>query len=173
MFYMLPVDSPAETGAKVLAAAEVLFAEHGYDGVSLRRITAEAAVNLAAVNYHYSDKQSLYLEILAARLRQVSRARLDRLDAAEARAASDPVPLLEIIDILARPLLVPDGSSSSSFGPGARRLVGRALVEPLDFLAPVIAAELQPAVARCGQALRRHAPALPPADFVWRYSFIM
>jgi hypothetical protein len=52
-------------------------------------------------------------------------------------------------------------------------LLGRVLVEPLDFLAPVLATEFQPAITRCGQALRRHVPALPPADFVWRYSFIV
>jgi len=166
------LEAYGETGAKVLTAAEALFAEHGYDGVSLRRITAAAGVNLAAVNYHYSDKQSLYLEILTCRLRQLSQARLDRLAAAEARASGAAVPLEEIVDLFAEPLLRP-AESMTAFGPASRRLLGRALVEPLPFLAPILAAEFQPAVARCGQAIRRHLPALPPADFVWRYSFVV
>jgi AcrR family transcriptional regulator len=166
------LETYGETGAKVLSAAEVLFAELGYDGVSLRRITAEAGVNLAAVNYHYSDKQSLYREILAYRLRQLSQARLDRLAEAEARASGAAVPLEEIVDILAQPLLCP-AESMTTFGPASRRLLGRALVEPLPFLASTLDAEFQPAVARCGQAIRRHVPALPPADFVWRYSFVI
>jgi len=169
----MPLDVFAETSEKIHAAAEMLFAECGYDGVSLRRITAVAGVNLAAVNYHYSDKQSLYLEVLTGRMRQVSRVRLERLTAAEARASGAPIPLMEVIEILAAPLLQPDGSSQPSFGPASRRLLGRALIEPLDFLAPVLAIDYQPAVTRCGQALRRHLPALPPADFVWRYSFIV
>lgn len=170
-YHMLP-DIAGETGTRILTAAESLFSEYGFDGVSLRRITAEAGVNLAAVNYHYSDKQSLYLEILTYRLRQVSQARLHRLTEADTRASGSPVPLEEIVDILAQPLLQPD-ESMTTFGPASRRLLGRVLVEPLPFLAATLAAEFQPAVARCGQAIRRHLPALPPADFVWQYSFVV
>lgn len=173
MYFMPPVDAARETSTRVLAAAESLFAEHGYNGVSLRQITAGAGVNLAAVNYHYSDKQSLYIDILTLRLRQLSGVRLDRLAAAELRAGGAPIPLGEAVDILAQPLLEPDASAQPRFGPGTRRLLGRALVEPLPFLAPVLATDLHPAITRCGQALRRHAPTLPPADFVWRYSFIV
>jgi len=172
LFSML-INVYGETGAKVLTTAETLFAEYGYAGVSLRRITAEAGVNLAAVNYHYSDKQSLYTEILTYRLRQLSRVRLDRLAEAEARTGGGAVPLAEIVDILAQPFLQPDESTLPTFGPASRRLLGRALIEPLGFLAPVLAADCQPAVARCGQALRRHLPVLPPADFLWRYSFVV
>jgi len=163
----------SDTGSKVRVTAEMLFAEHGYNGVSLRQITAEAGVNLAAVNYHYRDKQSLYLEILSCRLRQLSSARLERLAAAEAKVVGAAVPLAELVEILARPLLSPDESSMPGFSAASRRLLGRTLIEPLDFLAPMLALDFQPAVARCGQALRRHLPALPPADFIWRYSFVI
>jgi len=171
--YYMAIETLGETGTKLLTAAETLFAEFGYNGVALRRITADAGVNLAAVNYHYSDKQSLYLEILAYRLRQLSQARLHRLTAAEARAGGAPFPLTEIVDVLAAPLLQPDESSMPSFGPASRRLIGRTLIEPLGFLTPVLATDFQPAVARCGQAIRRHLPTLPPADFIWRYSFLV
>src|SRR6478609_4142431 len=171
LYYML-LDTYGETGAKILTAAESLFAEYGYDGISLRRITAAAGVNLAAVNYHYSDKQSLYVEIVTCRLRQLSEARLHRLAEAEARAGGAAVSLEEIVDILAQPLLQP-AKSMTLFGAASRRLLGRTLVEPLPFLTATLAAEFQPAVARCGQAVRRHLPGLPPADFVWRYSFVV
>ncbi|MEJ1973585.1 MAG: helix-turn-helix domain-containing protein [Lacunisphaera sp.] len=121
-YHMLP-DIAGETGTRILTAAESLFSEYGFDGVSLRRITAEAGVNLAAVNYHYSDKQSLYLEILTYRLRQVSQARLHRLTEADTRASGSPLPLEEIVDILAQPLLQPD-ESMTTFGPASRRLLG-------------------------------------------------
>ncbi len=160
-----------ETGTKVLTAAESLFAEYGYAGVSLRRITAQAGVNLAAVNYHHSDKQSLYAEILTSRLRQLSQARLARLANAEARAAGAAVPLGELVDLLARPLLLPD--TPQAHGPAGRRLLGRALVEPLPFTAPILAAEFQPAMTRWGQAVRRHAPAMAPAAFLWQLSFLV
>jgi AcrR family transcriptional regulator len=156
------------TGKKIAEAAEFLFAEWGYHGVSLRQITARAGVNLAAVNYHHSDKESLYSEILRQRLREMAQARLVRLVAAETAAAGAPVPLGELIDLLAEPLLAP-----ATGGAPARRLIGRSLVEPLPFTAPIIAAELQPGLTRCGQAVRRHLPGLPPADFIWTFSFVV
>src|SRR6478736_2497109 len=126
--FFVPLNDFAKTGNKLIATAERLFAEKGYHGVSVREITAEAGVNLAAVNYHYSDKQSLYLEILGCRLRQLSRIRQDRLAEAESRASGTPVTLETIIDILAQPLLQTD-ETTSTLNPSSRRLLGRALIE--------------------------------------------
>ena len=48
---MAEVRSP-DTRERILDAAERLFMAHGYEGTSMRQITGEAGVNLAAVNYH-------------------------------------------------------------------------------------------------------------------------
>jgi AcrR family transcriptional regulator len=45
---------------RLLDAAEKLFAERGFEATSVRDITAEARCNLAAVNYHFGSKESLY-----------------------------------------------------------------------------------------------------------------
>jgi len=81
-----------------------------------------------------------------------------------------PVPVEELVDILARPLLLPD--TPAAHGPAGRRLLGRILIEPLPFTAPILASEFQPAMARCGQAIRRHLPGLPPAKFLWQLSLV-
>jgi AcrR family transcriptional regulator len=52
---------------RLLNEAEVLFAKKGYDAVSVREITTSARCNLAAVNYHFGNKQNLYLEVFRAR----------------------------------------------------------------------------------------------------------
>ena len=44
-----------DTKTKILNAAEKLFGLNGFNGTSLRDITAEAQVNLAAVNYHFQS----------------------------------------------------------------------------------------------------------------------
>lgn len=54
-----------ETKAKILDAAEQLFAEHGFKETSLRTITSKAGVNLASVNYHFGDKKSLVRAVLS------------------------------------------------------------------------------------------------------------
>jgi len=55
------------TQERLLDKAEALFAQRGYDAVSVREITAAAHCNLAAVNYHFQNKKNLYLEVFRAR----------------------------------------------------------------------------------------------------------
>ena len=59
-----------DTRERILDVAEKLFMGHGYEGTSMRQITGEAGVNLAAVNYHFGSKQSLIQEVF----RQIGRA---------------------------------------------------------------------------------------------------
>ncbi len=54
-----------ETKGRILDAAELLFAEHGFKETSLRTITSKAGVNLASVNYHYGDKKTLVRAVLS------------------------------------------------------------------------------------------------------------
>ena len=51
------------TKKRILDAAEALFALKGYAAVSVREITGAADCNLAAVNYHFGNKQNLYMEV--------------------------------------------------------------------------------------------------------------
>ena len=55
------------TKNKILDAADVLFANKGFNGTSLREITSQANVNLAAVNYHFGSKKELIKTILKSR----------------------------------------------------------------------------------------------------------
>jgi AcrR family transcriptional regulator len=56
-------DPADNTRERILASAEKLFAEKGYDGVSVREITQDAECNLAAVNYHFGNKKNLYFDV--------------------------------------------------------------------------------------------------------------
>ena len=43
----------------ILQVAEMLFAEHGYDGTSIRTISKEAKINIAMVSYYFGSKEKL------------------------------------------------------------------------------------------------------------------
>jgi AcrR family transcriptional regulator len=70
MFENMPMSkfSPSrqtlETREILLEAAGRIFAQNGFRAATVRRITREAGVNLAAVNYHFRDKRELYTSAL-------------------------------------------------------------------------------------------------------------
>lgn len=51
-----------DTKEKILASASELFAKSGFDGTSIREIASHAGVNIAAVNYHFTNKETLFWE---------------------------------------------------------------------------------------------------------------
>jgi AcrR family transcriptional regulator len=61
---MSPMATATTTDA-ILDAAERLFAAHGYDAVSVREITRDAEVNVAAVHYHFGSKEAVLRGVTA------------------------------------------------------------------------------------------------------------
>ncbi len=52
----------AKTPKSLLAAASEVFAEKGYRDATIAEICERAKANVAAVNYHFGDKETLYAE---------------------------------------------------------------------------------------------------------------
>lgn len=67
------------TKDRILDAAEILFAQHGFAGASLRQVTFTANVNLAAVNYHFGSKENLINAVLRRRLEELNTEQLASL----------------------------------------------------------------------------------------------
>ena len=88
------MNQEGKTVRTILAAARELFAERGYDGASIRAITARAGVNLGAVTYHFGTKERLYLAVVASSTRPL----FDRI----AAAAAEPVDALDRIEAVLR-----------------------------------------------------------------------
>jgi AcrR family transcriptional regulator len=83
-----PADASRE---RIIAAATSLFAEHGYDGTSTRRIAADAGLNMATVAYHVGGKPDLYREVMLRAHLAEQRVLTDALAAFREVAPTDPV----------------------------------------------------------------------------------
>jgi AcrR family transcriptional regulator len=59
-------DDPAQdvTRRHLLEAAGEVFAEEGFRAATVREICQRAGANVAAINYHFGDKETLYVEVL-------------------------------------------------------------------------------------------------------------
>lgn len=69
---------------KILTTAGKIFASKGFAATKVREICSEAEANVAAVNYYFGDKESLYYEAVA--LARQNRANLSPLP----ESADDP-----------------------------------------------------------------------------------
>ena len=56
---------PSDRRGAIVAAATQLFAENGYDGVSLRQIAREAGVDAALVHHYFAGKEELFAASVA------------------------------------------------------------------------------------------------------------
>ncbi|HRE82059.1 MAG TPA: TetR family transcriptional regulator [Opitutaceae bacterium] len=148
------------TRQRLLDAAERQFAEHGFDGASLRQISTEASVNLAATNYHFGGKEALYLAVFARRLRPINAQRHHLLDQLE--AAAEPPTVAQLVGVIIEPLrALLIGESALTVYPFIRCLA-RAFFEPKPFMHEMMKAEFGPLFARLAKGFKRSLPHLAP-----------
>lgn len=161
-----------DTRERILDTAERLFMAHGYDGTSMRQITSEASVNLAAVNYHFGSKESLMQEVFRRRLDWLNDERMRVLDRLEVEAAGQPVKPSLIVDAFFGTLLRMADDESRG-GMTFLRLLGRTLTDPSEFIRAFLAHEYQHVMDRYKEALFRALPEVPKAEIVWRFHFML
>lgn len=166
-----PADpNPLNTRHRILEAATELFAEHGFDNVSLRQITRAADANLAAVNYHFGSKHNLTAEVIASRVNPINRQRIDLLTSAEHLADGDPVPLKAIVRAFLTPMfsfLTSDPQTSAM----NLKLMGRCMSQrdlPMtDSSLPLF----REVTRRYPAAVKRTLPDVPDEVIQWRLLF--
>ncbi len=150
----------ADTKTRILDTAEKLFGQNGFEATSLRDITAEAEVNLAAVNYHFQSKDSLIDAVIQRRIEPINRCRLEMLDL----AGPDPT-VEQVVEAFVRPVLEQHTSAM-------RTLMGRVLGTPETFIFRVFKKHLAAVAERFGAAIAKAAPDLSAEERTWRFMFM-
>jgi AcrR family transcriptional regulator len=165
------VKPPHETRTRILDAAEELFMQHGFEGTSMRLLTTRAAVNLAAVNYHFGSKDALIEAVFRRRLDPMNAARLGALEKLETEAAGRALAPEAIIRAFVGESLrmIEDAKGG---GRNFIRLLGRTYTEPAKAIRALIGQMYAPTMERYKAALERALPQMPREELVWRMHFM-
>ena len=131
-----------ETRQRLLTVAAELFAEQGFNHVTVREICRVAEANLAAVNYHFRDKLGLYKEVVGMAADAMHRSKVDVIEAAERLAPEDR--LRTYIRLTLHRLLGPEEES------WMEKLIARELMDPTPALDLIVEKGIRPTSQRMG-----------------------
>ena len=63
-----PPSDATDKQEHLLSVAEGLFAEHGFDGTSIRMIAEQSGMNVAMVSYYFGSKEKMFEQLIARRI---------------------------------------------------------------------------------------------------------
>ena len=157
------------TKDKILDAAEVLFAEHGFSETSLRIITSVAEVNLAAVNYHFGSKKILIQAVIDRYFITFTK----HLEKEFNSYADDaPISFQSLMESLLSQVILlnkirPEGAATFM------RLLGRAYTESQGHLKRFLTEKYGHLLAKFTALVHRANPALDNREMFWRLHFML
>lgn len=151
--------SAEATRERIMDTADRLFGIHGFQGTSLRALTREAGVNLAAVHYHFGSKQELLRATLSRHVDAINTRRLELLDALEAAHPGGDVPVEDILHALIRPAFEFTHASPENTEV-IRRMSSLLHSESVEVLRPLVEEVFGEIAARFSRALVRAVPHL-------------
>jgi AcrR family transcriptional regulator len=122
------------TRQRLLEAAEQVFAEKGFKAASIREISKMAGTNIGAINYHFGDKEKLYIEAV----KYAHRACTDGAPFPEWEPNTPAVQKLrDFIRVIVTRMLSPQS-------PASLQLMMREMAQPTAACALVVSEHIQP-----------------------------
>jgi TetR/AcrR family transcriptional regulator, regulator of cefoperazone and chloramphenicol sensitivity len=135
---------------RLLLAAEEVFADKGYDAATVREITTRAGMNIAAINYHFRNKEEMYIE--AVRFAHVCAGRMDTMPVPPA-----DTPPVERLKAFIREMVTRMHAPTRA---SAMKLVMRELADPGKAAHVIVAEFIQPVAFALREILRELLPGL-------------
>ena len=161
-------DEEDGTRDRILRTAERLFAERGFNGVSVRELAAAAQVNIASIGYHFKNKEGLLSEVYRRHCEPMIEERLRGLKASSRLRGKAKV--AAIIEAFIRPALqqveVEDGETFI-------RLRAVLSGENSELLEKLVAENFDQSSTAFIDDLCECLPHLSRTDVCWRFHFLL
>jgi AcrR family transcriptional regulator len=165
-----PVIAASDDGTRerALRTAERLFAERGYNGVSMRELAAAANVNIASIAYHFDSKEGLLSEVYRRHCEPMIKERLEGLEASSRLRGRARISA--IIEAFVRPALqqIEDAEGQTFI-----RLRAVLSGENSELLEKLVAENFDQSSKAFITALCECLPQLSRSDVCWRFHFLL
>lgn len=155
----------SQTIARILHTAEEHFAVHGFFASSLRQITREAGVNVAAVHYHFGSKETLFVAVLNRRIVPFVQSVLQGL--AEVEANRQALQVEDVIDSFVRACLDLIRTEERNAALWSK-LVSRLMLDEYRPFRELLAEQNEDLAVHLWDAFARALPGLPTETVRWR-----
>jgi AcrR family transcriptional regulator len=161
------LEETTNTRAQILDAAEQLFAEHGFDGTSIREITRAAGVNVAAVHYHFGSKEEVLRGVTDRVASPIGARRLRLLEIAVADAEPNAPNLEVLLDAFVR-ADVEVLLGLQERGPRVARFLGRTYSDQTPWIQEMALEQYRPQAEAFFPLLSAALPDLDFEEIAWR-----
>ncbi len=159
----------AATRMRILMAAEGEFADHGFDGATVRQIALRADIPVALVNYHFGNKEGLYRAIFEMRAPMIVDQRIAGLRLAE----MEPDPERKV-EMIVKAVLVPNlHMRSTEKNSSYARILAREVSDPKSHHRKVVAEFFDPIAYKVIEALQRAMPDRTVEEINWGYQAML
>lgn len=161
-----------DTVTRIIDAAERLFIRDGVDATSLRAVTREASVNVAAIHYYFGSRDELLRAVLNRIVSPVNQQRLSLLDSALAANRSRPLTVAGILRIF----LLPDLEMIESLkdrGVEIAHFVARCYAAPSPTVKQLIDEQFAEISSRFLDELARALPRIDREELGFRFRCIV
>ena len=154
--------------AIILDTAEAMFAQHGYNGVTLSEVALAANVHAALMRYYFGDKEHLFKAVFRRRGAEINELRLKAM--AEYREAAGPHLELEgIIEAYVRPIFLKFAEDEGwrnymaivAYVNSSKGALSGLMAETYHYIAQEFIADL-----------RRIYPKVDEAELYWSYQYV-
>lgn len=160
-----------EIPTKILDAAEQLFAQRGYHGVSMRQVAEGAGVSVSLAQYHFVTKEALFGAVMERRILTINHQRLARLDGVERDGLRNgKIELEDVLKAFLEPtvLLSRDKVSGGSY---YAQLISQITNDPQPHARAVSRTYNDPIARQTMRVMQLALPELDSATLTWCYLF--
>lgn len=155
--------SEATTRRQLLESASEVFGEAGFREATVREICRRAGANIAAVNYHFGDKEALYAEVLRYSQQKAVTKYPALLNVAEDAPAAQRLRAF-VLSLLLR---IFDKTPTACHG----KLMSREMIEPTAALDTLVEERLRPMADQLRKIIADILDCPMAEERVWQCSF--